>query len=78
MPRHRRALQTFLLYHLPESVTSHFQCLALEEKRLNEVSMEPIQVGDFLSSYRTKVKDDFLPIEYKVSAILVQRIILTE
>lgn len=52
---------------LPAKLTSKFNCLALEEKRIGEVSMDPTLCVDFLSSYKRKVKDNFLAIEFKVS-----------
>ncbi|XP_067938232.1 receptor-type tyrosine-protein phosphatase mu-like isoform X2 [Watersipora subatra] len=38
---------------------------ALEEKRIGEVSMDPVLYADFLSSYKRKLKDNFFSIEFK-------------
>lgn len=51
---------------LPAKLTSKLNCLALEEKRIGEVSMDPTLCTDFLMSYKRKLKDNFLAIEFKV------------
>ncbi|KAF6016631.1 PTPRC [Bugula neritina] len=38
---------------------------ALEEKRIGQVSMNSVSCETFLSSYKKKLKDQFLPIEFK-------------
>lgn len=67
--RHKRRVrraQLGLASILPSNITSKLSCLALEEKRIGEVSMDPTLCADFLTQYKRKLKDNFLTIEFKV------------
>lgn len=56
------------------SVSDHFlyrlSCLAVEEKHVDEVSMEPLRRDEFVASYRRKIKEDRLSYEIKVSSVV--------
>lgn len=69
--RHVRAVQSRLYDILPNRLTAKLSCLALEEKRIGEVSLDATLCADFLSSYKRKLKDNFLAIEFKVRVLIV-------
>lgn len=57
----RRSFFNNVLYRLS------LPCLALEEKRIDEVSMESVRCEDFVAIYRKRVKEEQLEYEIKVS-----------
>lgn len=67
---HFRGLQMYLNSILPQQLTSKSLSLALEEKRIGQVSMNSVSCETFLSSYKKKLKDQFLPIEFKVGSLI--------
>mgnify|MGYP001797923775 FL=1 len=62
-----RSMRHRLYDILPPKLKIKFSCLALEEKRIGAVSLDPTLCEDFLTSYKRKIKDNFIPIEFKVS-----------
>lgn len=64
-----RTMQHRLYNILPLNLKIKFSCLALEEKRIGAVSLDPTLCADFLISYKRKIKDNFIPIEFKVSHV---------
>lgn len=52
---------------LPQFLIKHISCLASEEKRVDDVSLEPIRKEEFLAVYKKKLKEDQLQYEFKVS-----------
>lgn len=65
-PQKFTRMQLMLYHNLPASITSKIKCLAIEEKRIGAVSLDSIPCSQFLDVYKRRLKDDILPIEYKV------------
>jgi len=52
---------------IPGYVRRKFSRVALEEKKIGEVSLAAVPTDEFLAVYRKKLKTDFLTFEFKVS-----------